>query len=113
MTRVLDPEGAHLALCADWATSGVGGCWSSAAATGTSRPALPETLRACSPSTRTPRQSSGHGIRFRQYDNGADLVDDFANKKRQLPSHAVPRLLALVRPCAVRERCRLRRLQVC
>ena len=53
-----------------------------------------------------------HDVR-KHYDNGADLVDDFADKKRQLPSHAVPRLLALVRPCAVRERCRLRRLQVC
>jgi len=48
----------------------------------------------------------------KHYDNGADLVDDFADKKRQLPNHAVPRLLALVRPCTVRERCRLRRLQV-
>jgi len=46
------------------------------------------------------------------YDNGADLVDDFADKKRQLPDRAVHGLLALVQPCAVRERCRLRRLQV-
>ena len=46
------------------------------------------------------------------YDNGADLVDDFADKKRQLPDCAVHGLLALVQPCAVRERCRLRRLQV-
>jgi len=52
-----------------------------------------------------------HDVRKR-YDNGADLVDDFADKKRQLPDRAVPRLLTLVQPCAVRERCRLRRLQV-
>ena len=52
-----------------------------------------------------------HDVR-KHYDNGADLVGDFADKKRQLPNRAVPRLLALVQPCAVRERCRLRRLQV-
>ncbi len=52
-----------------------------------------------------------HDVR-KHYDNGADLVDDFADKKRQLPNSAVPGLMALVRPCTVRERCRLRRLQV-
>lgn len=52
-----------------------------------------------------------HDVR-KHYDNGADLVDDFADKKRQLPDRAVPRLLTLTQPCAVRERCRLRRLQV-
>ena len=52
-----------------------------------------------------------HDVR-KHYDNGADLVDDFADKKRRLPDGAVPGLLALARPCAVRERCRLRRLQV-
>ena len=48
----------------------------------------------------------------KHYDNGADLVDDFADKKRRLPDGAVPGLLALAQPCAVRERCRLRRLQM-
>jgi len=52
-----------------------------------------------------------HDVR-KHYDNGADLVDDFADKKRQLPNSAVPGLMALVRPYTVRERCRLRRLQV-
>ena len=52
-----------------------------------------------------------HDVR-KHYDSGADLVDDFAGKKRRLPDSAVPGLLALVQPCAVRERCRLRRLRV-
>jgi len=48
----------------------------------------------------------------KHYANGGELVDDFADKKRQLPNHGVPRLLALAQPCMVRERCRLRRLEV-
>ena len=52
-----------------------------------------------------------HDVR-KHYDNGADLVDDFADKKRRLPDSAVPSLLALAQPCTVRERCRLRRLLV-
>jgi hypothetical protein len=52
-----------------------------------------------------------HDVR-KHYNNGADLVDDFADKKRQLPNRAVPQLLTLMQPCAVRERCRLRLLQV-
>ena len=46
------------------------------------------------------------------YANGADLIDAFAGKKRQLPTSALPSLLALTQPCLVREHCRLRRLQV-
>lgn len=46
------------------------------------------------------------------YANGADLIDAFVGKKRQLPTSALPSLLALTQPCLVRERCRLRRLQV-
>ena len=52
-----------------------------------------------------------HDVR-KHYDNGADLVDDFADKRRQLPEPAVRSLLGLDGPCAVRERCRLRRLQI-
>ena len=52
-----------------------------------------------------------HDVR-KHYANGAELVDDFADKKRRLSNAAVPGLLALARPCAVRERCRLRGLQV-
>jgi hypothetical protein len=52
-----------------------------------------------------------HDVR-KHYADGAELVDDFADKKRQLPERAVPGLLALAQPCAVRERCRLRRLHV-
>ena len=46
------------------------------------------------------------------YVSGAELVDDFAGKKRQPPAGAVPRLLALNEPVTMRERCRLRRLRV-
>jgi len=46
------------------------------------------------------------------YTNGAELVDNFAGKQRRLPEHALPQLHALTQPCVVRERCRLRRLQV-
>jgi hypothetical protein len=52
-----------------------------------------------------------HDVR-KHYANGADLVEDFADKKRRLPERAVPGLLALEQPCVVRECCRLRRLQV-
>ena len=52
-----------------------------------------------------------HDVR-KHYTDGAELVADFADKKRRLPDHAVPGLLAVARPCVVRERCRLRRLQV-
>jgi hypothetical protein len=52
-----------------------------------------------------------HDVR-KHYANGSELVDDFAGKKRQLPDRALPRLRALAQPCVVRERCRLRRLQV-
>jgi hypothetical protein len=48
----------------------------------------------------------------KHYVHGAELVADFADKKRQLPATAISGLLALVHPCTVRERCRLRRLQV-
>jgi hypothetical protein len=52
-----------------------------------------------------------HDVR-KHYTSGAELVDDFAAKKRRIPDEAVPRLRAMTGPCAVRERCRLRRLRV-
>jgi hypothetical protein len=52
-----------------------------------------------------------HDVR-NHYANGTELVDDFAGKQRRLPEHALPQLRALTQPCVVRERCRLRRLQV-
>jgi hypothetical protein len=52
-----------------------------------------------------------HDVR-KHYTNGAELVDDFAGKQRRLPEHALPQLCTLTRPCVVRERCRLRQLQV-
>src|SRR6266571_7063057 len=42
-----------------------------------------------------------HDVR-KHYVNGAELVGDFADKKRRLPNAAVPGLRALARPCAVR-----------
>jgi hypothetical protein len=52
-----------------------------------------------------------HDVR-NHYANGTELVDDFVGKQRRLPDHALPQLRALTQPCVVRERCRLRRLQV-
>jgi len=52
-----------------------------------------------------------HDVR-KHYPSGADVVDDFAEKKRQIPEDAVPRLHAVTERCIVRERCRLRRLRV-
>jgi hypothetical protein len=52
-----------------------------------------------------------HDVR-EHYDNGAELVEAFADRRRRLPEGEVPTLRALPRRCTVRERCRLRRLQV-
>ena len=52
-----------------------------------------------------------HDVR-EHYANGAELVDDFAGKQRRIPQRALPRLRALTQSCAVRERCRLRRLRL-
>ena len=52
-----------------------------------------------------------HDVR-EHYANGADLIDAFADKRRQLPTEALSALRALARPCVVRERCRLRRLRL-
>ena len=52
-----------------------------------------------------------HDVR-KHYANGAELVADFADARRQLPDGSLPRLRAIAQPCVVRERCRLRRLQV-
>jgi hypothetical protein len=50
-----------------------------------------------------------HDVR-KHYASGAELVDDFAGKERRLPEDALPSLSVLAQRCAVRERCRLRRL---
>src|SRR5512146_2354704 len=52
-----------------------------------------------------------HDVR-EHYHYGADLVAAFATKRRQLRREELPALRELARPCAVRERCRLRRLRV-
>ena len=50
-----------------------------------------------------------HDVR-KHYANGPELVDDFAGKQRRLSDEEAVR--ALTRSCAIRERCRLRRLLV-
>jgi hypothetical protein len=50
-----------------------------------------------------------HEVR-KHYSSGADLVDDFAGKKRRVLDAA--RVRAAAGPCTTRERCRLRRLRV-
>ena len=52
-----------------------------------------------------------HDVR-KHYPNGADLIEDFAGRARRLPPEAIPALRVTTCPCAVRERCRLRRLTV-
>jgi hypothetical protein len=52
-----------------------------------------------------------HDVR-KHYPTGTALIDDFAGKERRLPREAMPALRVTSRPCAVRERCRLRRLAV-
>jgi hypothetical protein len=52
-----------------------------------------------------------HDVR-KHYANGAELVEDFIGKERRLPEGALPSLSGLAQRCAVRERCRLRRLEV-
>ena len=52
-----------------------------------------------------------HDVR-EHYTNGAELLSEFAGKQRRIPEHALPQLRSLTRACIVRERCRLRRLQV-
>lgn len=52
-----------------------------------------------------------HDVR-KHYVDGPELVADMAGSRRDLPAEAVPELSMLTEPCAVRERCRLRRLVV-
>lgn len=52
-----------------------------------------------------------HDVR-KHYPSGAALVRDFAGKQRQIMPASLPALLAAEGPCALRERCRLRRLAV-
>ena len=50
---------------------------------------------------------------LRHYEDGPDLIDDFADDEEQrIPDDAIDRVRALIEPCIVRERCRLRLLRV-
>jgi hypothetical protein len=51
-----------------------------------------------------------HDVR-KHHDTGVGLIDDFAGKERKLPPEALSDLRRLG-ACALRERCRLRRLRV-
>ena len=110
MSRVLDPEGAHLAALrrlADFRGQRVieVGC-------GDGRLTLPVARDAAQVLAFDPDPEAvdDHDVR-KHYSDGAELVDDFVGKKRRLPAEALPRLRTLQAPCAVRERCRLRRLR--
>jgi len=52
-----------------------------------------------------------HDVR-KHYRSGAAVVDWYADDDRRIPDEAVERLRAMTAPCAVRERCRLRKLRV-
>jgi hypothetical protein len=52
-----------------------------------------------------------HDVR-EHYVDGSELIEAYRTKRRRLPLDALPTLRALATPCAVRERCRLRRLLV-
>ncbi len=52
-----------------------------------------------------------HDVR-EHYDDGPDLIAAFADKQRRVPDDALTELRLLTAACAVRERCRLRRLRV-
>jgi hypothetical protein len=52
-----------------------------------------------------------HDVR-KHYPSGAALAEDFAGKQRQILPASLPALLVAEGPCALRERCRLRRLAV-
>ena len=52
-----------------------------------------------------------HEVRT-HFGDGAELLDHFADRLRNLPPAALPGLSSLSQPCAVRELCRLRRLRV-
>ena len=49
---------------------------------------------------------------LKHYSTGAELVEDFTTKERNVPEEAIPLLERIDRACVVRERCRLRRLRV-
>ena len=51
-----------------------------------------------------------HDVR-EYYNDGADLVEGFADSKRRIPEEFVPTLASIKEPLAVRESCRLRRLR--
>jgi hypothetical protein len=52
-----------------------------------------------------------HDVRT-HFASGAELLADLGPKERSLPEEATPVLLAIEGPVAMRERCRLRRLEV-
>jgi hypothetical protein len=52
-----------------------------------------------------------HSVR-QHYSDGAELVEDFAESKRQLSEEAVPRVAGIEKSLTVRESCRVRRLRV-
>ena len=123
MTGVLDPEGVHLAalrrLC-DFRGRRVLelGCGDGRLTLGIARDAA-HVLAAATAAVdalvgggRLREEAvDDHDVR-KHYETGRELVGDFAGKQRKLPEAVVPRLRLVEQPCAVRERCRLRRLVI-
>ena len=52
-----------------------------------------------------------HDVR-KHYPSGAAVLDWYADDERRIREEAIPLLLRVTSPCAVRERCRLRKLRV-
>jgi hypothetical protein len=57
------------------------------------------------------RAVDDHDVR-EHFDNGADLIDEFAGRRRKVPAAVEPALREVLLPCVVRERCRLRHLHL-
>jgi hypothetical protein len=49
---------------------------------------------------------------LKHYQDGRDLVEDFADQEERLPVEVLPAVRELQSACVIRHRCRLRRLRV-
>lgn len=48
----------------------------------------------------------------KHYSTGAEAVDDLTEKEQRIPQDAIADVRAILRPCVMRQRCRLRRLRI-
>ena len=84
----------------------------STASRSSARPTPPSPRSTSAPTDGSSSEAVDDHDVLKHYASGADLIADFAGKQRRLPEHALPSLSSLGQPCAVRERCRLRRLEI-